>query len=78
VYRILGESAAQSRLEAAEVSGFTPLVGRESEVALLLERWVQSREGRGQVVLLRGEAGIGKSRLVEALRERVGPSLPDT
>jgi class 3 adenylate cyclase/predicted ATPase len=70
VYRILGESAAQSRLEVAEASGFTPLVGRESEVALLLERWAQSQEGRGQVVLLRGEAGIGKSRLVEALRRR--------
>jgi predicted ATPase len=55
----------------AEASGFTPLVGRESELALLLERWVQSQAGRGQVVLLRGEAGIGKSRLVEALRERV-------
>jgi predicted ATPase len=55
----------------AEASGFTPLVGRESEVALLLARWVQSQDGRGQVVLLRGEAGIGKSRLVEALRERV-------
>jgi TOMM system kinase/cyclase fusion protein len=71
VYRILGASAALSRLEAAEASGFTPLVGRASEVALLRERWVQSQEGRGQVVLLRGEAGIGKSRLVEALRERV-------
>jgi hypothetical protein len=71
VYRILGVSAAQSRLEVAEASGFTPLVGRESEVARLLERWVQSQGGRGQVVLLRGEAGIGKSRLVEALRERV-------
>jgi class 3 adenylate cyclase len=71
VYRILGESAAQSRLEVAEASGFTPLVGRESEVALLLERWAQIQDGRGQVVLLRGEAGIGKSRLVETLRERV-------
>jgi class 3 adenylate cyclase/predicted ATPase len=71
VYRVLGESEAQSRLEVVEASGFTPLVGRESEVALLLERWAQSQEGRGQVVLLRGEAGIGKSRLVEALRERV-------
>jgi TOMM system kinase/cyclase fusion protein len=71
VYRILGESEAQSRLEVAEASGFTPLVGRESEVAVLLERWAQSQEGRSQVVLLRGEAGIGKSRLVEALREHV-------
>jgi TOMM system kinase/cyclase fusion protein len=70
VYRILGESETQSRLEVAEASGFTPLVGRESEVALLFERWAQSQDGRGQVVLLRGEAGIGKSRLVEALRER--------
>jgi TOMM system kinase/cyclase fusion protein len=71
VYRILGESAAQSRLEVAEASGFTPLVGRESEVALLLARWVQSQDGRDQVILLRGEAGIGKSRLVEVLSERV-------
>ncbi|HSB77895.1 MAG TPA: adenylate/guanylate cyclase domain-containing protein, partial [Candidatus Methylomirabilis sp.] len=71
VYRILGESAAQSRFEVAEATGFTPLVGRESEVALLLERWAESREGRGQVVLLRGEAGIGKSRLVEVVRDRV-------
>jgi predicted ATPase len=51
-------------------SGLTPLVGRDSEVALLLERWAQSQDGAGQVVLLRGEAGIGKSRLVEVLRER--------
>ena len=70
-YRILGESAAQSRLDAAGATGLTPLVGRDSEVALLLERWTQSQDGVGQVVLLRGEAGIGKSRLVEVLRERV-------
>ena len=70
-YRILGESAAQSRLDAAAATGLTPLVGRDSEVALLRERWTQSQDGAGQVVLLRGEAGIGKSRLVEVLRERV-------
>src|SRR5215813_9116873 len=70
-YRILGESAAQSRLDAAGATGLTPLVGRDSEVALLLERWTQSQDGTGQVVLLRGEAGIGKSRLVEVLREHV-------
>jgi predicted ATPase/class 3 adenylate cyclase len=70
-YRILGESAAQSRLDAAGATGLTSLVGRDAEVALLLERWTQSQDGIGQVVLLRGEAGIGKSRLVEVLRERV-------
>ena len=69
VYRMLGESAAQSRLDIAGPSGLTPLVGRESEVMLLLERWAHSQDGRGQVVLLSGEAGIGKSRLVEVLRE---------
>jgi hypothetical protein len=68
---MLGESAAQSRLDIAGPGGFTPLVGRESEVLLLLERWAHSQDGRGQVVLLSGEAGIGKSRPVEVLRERV-------
>jgi len=71
VYRILGESAAQSRLDVVGTTGLTPLVGRDLEVALLLERWTQSQDGAGQVVLLRGEAGIGKSRLVEMLREHV-------
>jgi TOMM system kinase/cyclase fusion protein len=71
VYRMLGESAAQSRLDIVGSTGLTPLVGRESEVGLLLERWAHSQGGQGQVVLLRGEAGIGKSRLVEVLREHV-------
>jgi len=71
IYRVLQESGAQTRLDAAPPSGLTPLVGRESEVTLLLERWAQVLDGLGQMVLLSGEAGIGKSRLVEALTERV-------
>src|SRR5262245_36173189 len=49
----------------------TPLVGREQEVGLLYDRWEQTKEGRGQVVLLSGEPGIGKSRLAYTLREHV-------
>ena len=71
VYRVLHDSGAQSRLDVAAARGLTPLVGRESEVSLLLERWTQSQDGLGQVVVLSGEAGIGKSRLVEAVRARV-------
>src|SRR5262245_62934081 len=62
---------ARSRLEAAGRPGLTPLVGREPEVALLRERWAQVKDGLGQVVLLSGEAGIGKSRLVQVLTEQV-------
>ena len=71
VYRVLGESGAQSRLDVVGTADLTPLVGREAEVTLLLERWVQSKDGLGQVVLLSGEAGIGKSRLEQVLRECV-------
>ena len=71
VYRILGESGVQSRLEAVVPSRLTPLVGREEEVALLQQRWEQARAGQGQVVLLSGEAGIGKSRLVQVLKDHV-------
>jgi TOMM system kinase/cyclase fusion protein len=71
VYRVLYESTARSRLDLAGSTGLTPLVGREQEVALLLERWEQVKDGVGQVVLLSGEAGIGKSRLLQVLREQV-------
>ena len=71
VYQILQESTAQSRFEVAVTKGLTPLVGREHEVGLLRERWAQVKDGLGQVVLLSGEAGIGKSRLVQALKEHL-------
>src|SRR5215510_3364820 len=71
VYRVLYESMARSRLEAAGSAGLTPLVGREQEIGLLVERWAQVKDGFGQVVLLSGEAGIGKSRLVQVLKEQV-------
>jgi predicted ATPase/class 3 adenylate cyclase len=71
VYRVLYESMARSRLEAVGSTGLTPLVGREQEIGLLLERWAQVKEGVGQVVLISGEAGIGKSRLVQVLKEQV-------
>jgi class 3 adenylate cyclase len=71
VYQVLYERTARSRLEAAGSTGLTPLVGREQEVGLLRERWAQVKDGFGQVVLLSGEAGIGKSRLVQVLKEQV-------
>ena len=71
VYRVLQDSGARGRLDVAVTRGFTPLVGRESEVTLLQERWEQAKPGQGQVVLLTGDAGIGKSRLVQVLKDHV-------
>jgi class 3 adenylate cyclase/predicted ATPase len=71
LYQVLSESGATSRLDVAQPRGLTPLVGRESEVTLLLERWAQVKDGQGHVVLLTGDAGIGKSRLVQVLNDHV-------
>ena len=67
----------ESRFEALHASGLTALVGREEELELLLRRWSKAKTGEGQVVLLSGEAGIGKSRLTAALLERLA-SEPHT
>lgn len=68
--------AAESRFEAGHRAGLTPLVGREHEIGLLLERWSHAKGGDGQVVLLSGEAGIGKSRITETLRQRTAGDEP--
>jgi TOMM system kinase/cyclase fusion protein len=71
VYRVLQESGARGRLDVAVTRGLTPLIGREQEAGLLVERWEQVKSGQGQVVLLTGDAGIGKSRLVQMLKDHV-------
>jgi hypothetical protein len=70
-WRVLGESQAESRFEALHGQQLTVLVGREHELGLLVDRWERAKEGEGQAVLLSGEPGIGKSRIVRALRERL-------
>ena len=72
VWRVEGEGRAEGRFEALHGEHLTPLVGREHELGILLERWAWARDGDGQVVLLAGEPGIGKSRMIRTLRERLG------
>ena len=67
----LRASSAEGRFEALHATGLTALVGRDEELELLLRRWSRAKTGEGQVVLLSGEAGIGKSRLTAALLERL-------
>src|SRR5262249_3301834 len=71
-FAALRASSVESRFEALHTAGLTALVGREEEESqLLLRRWLRAKTGEGQVVLLSGEAGIGKSRLMAALLERL-------
>jgi class 3 adenylate cyclase/tetratricopeptide (TPR) repeat protein len=70
-WRVIGEGRAESRFEALHGTRVTPLVGRDEELDLVLSRWRQVKEGGGHVALISGEPGIGKSRLVLALRERL-------
>ena len=69
----LRPASVESRFEALHTSGLTELVGRDEELELLLRRWSKAKTGEGQVVLLSGEAGIGKSRLTAALLEAIAP-----
>ncbi len=70
-FHVQRENEAQSRIDVAVPSGLSPLIGRDREVGLLQDRWEQAAEGMGQIVLVIGEAGLGKSRLVHVIKEHV-------
>ena len=71
VFRVQAESGVRNRLDASGGGSLTPLVGRDQELALLLDRWQSVVDGQGQVVLITGDPGIGKSRLVQAVSARI-------
>lgn len=71
VWRLIGETGVKSRFESVRGANILPLVGRKPELGLLLDRWELAKSGSGQVVFVSGEAGIGKSRTVQALREHI-------
>lgn len=72
VWHVVGKGKVESRFEAAHAGGLRRVIGREHELGLAKERWTQAGAGEGQIVLLAGEAGIGKSRLVQALCDTIG------
>jgi class 3 adenylate cyclase len=70
-YQVLRPTIIESRFEALRDSTLTRLVGRDDEIDLLMRRWARSKTGDGQVILISGEPGIGKSRMIAALEERI-------
>ena len=71
LFAVRGEREVESRFDAAHASALSKFVGRTSEIGLLLERWEVVKGGQGQAVFVSGEAGFGKSRLIDALEERL-------
>ena len=69
VYRVRETSEARGRLDAMADRALTPLIGRAEEISLLVKRWAQAKEGESQVVLLSGDPGVGKSRIVRGFRD---------
>ena len=74
VLQVVGVRPSLNRFKAFRARSVTPLIGRGGEIEMLLSRWQRAAEGEGQIVLLSGDAGIGKSRLVETARELIGRS----
>src|SRR4030095_6812099 len=71
VYQVVRATKVQQRFDVAAARGLTPLVGREHEVGILRDRWAQVQAGRGHIVVLSGEAGIGTSRLVQVVKDEI-------
>ncbi len=71
-WAVTGVASTEGRFEAARGASLTPLVGRDAEIAMVLERWQRAKAGEGQAIMLSGEPGIGKSRLAHGLLERLG------
>lgn len=71
IFRVVGAKSLPSRFDAAHTESLTPLVGRSTELSMLLDRWQKSKEGDGQVVLLSGLPGVGKSRLIHELKTQI-------
>src|SRR5712691_11291802 len=71
IYQVVRTTEVQQRFDVAAARGLTPLVGREHEVGLLRDRWAQVQAGQGHIVVLSGEAGIGKSRLVQVVKDEM-------
>ncbi|MDP9149288.1 MAG: AAA family ATPase [Myxococcota bacterium] len=71
VYSVIAESGARTRLEAAQAGGLTRFVARTEEMGVLLRNWDETTRGQGRVLSIRGEAGVGKSRLVEAFKAKL-------
>jgi class 3 adenylate cyclase/tetratricopeptide (TPR) repeat protein len=71
LFKVLKEAASRNRVELVDPGNLTPLIGRDTELSILKDRWEQALEELGQIVLLIGDAGLGKSRLIRELREHV-------
>lgn len=71
VYRVLAAKSSTNRFEAAHGGSLTPLVGRSIELSLILDRWQKAKEAEGQIILLSGSPGVGKSRLIHELKSNI-------